>query len=134
MLDVVNKLLNTMVCWQCLCFAFTTQANFTANNLNFHWRWRWWDWIQAIFLILFYFNIVASIQRIFLISLLFLNSKKYENIYAPSERISTHFGQSVLLLETTKSWIVELHWHTWVWRGSITYVWDSCQIQITKSC
>ena len=37
------------------CFAFTPQANFPANNLNFHWRWRWWDWIQAIFLNLFYF-------------------------------------------------------------------------------
>ena len=28
---------------------------FSTNNLNFHWRWRWWDWIQAIFLNLFYF-------------------------------------------------------------------------------
>ena len=38
------------------CFALLPQVNFPANNLNFHWRWRWWDWIQAIFLNLFYFN------------------------------------------------------------------------------
>ena len=30
---------------------------FPANNLNFHSRWGWWDWIQAVFLNLFYFNI-----------------------------------------------------------------------------
>ena len=27
-----------------------------ANNLNFHWMWRQWDWIQDIFLNLFYFG------------------------------------------------------------------------------
>ena len=38
-------------------FAFTPQANFPANNLNFPGNdWRWWDWIQAIFLKLFYFK------------------------------------------------------------------------------
>ena len=37
-------------------FAFTPQAHFPAHNLNFHWSWRWLDWIQAIFLNLFYFN------------------------------------------------------------------------------
>ena len=37
-------------------FSLLPQANFPANNLNFHWRWRWWDWIQAIFLSLFYFT------------------------------------------------------------------------------
>ena len=43
------------VCWQHPAFfALFPQANFPANNLNFHWRWRWWDWIQAIFLNLFY--------------------------------------------------------------------------------
>ena len=36
------------------CFALLPQINFLANNLNFHWR--WWDWIQAIFLNLFYFK------------------------------------------------------------------------------
>ena len=36
------------------CFAFTSQANIPAHNLNFHWRWR--DRIQAIFFNLFYFN------------------------------------------------------------------------------
>ena len=35
------------------CFALLPQVNFPANNLNFNWRWR--DWIQAIFLNLFYF-------------------------------------------------------------------------------
>ena len=39
------------------CFALLPQVNFPANNLNFYWRWRWWDWIQAIFLNLFYFTI-----------------------------------------------------------------------------
>jgi hypothetical protein len=29
---------------------------FPANNLNFHSRWGWWDWIQTIFLNLFYFK------------------------------------------------------------------------------
>ena len=38
------------------CFALLPQLNFPANNLNFHWRWSWWDWIQTIFLNLFYFN------------------------------------------------------------------------------
>ena len=38
------------------CFAFTTQLNFAANNLDFHWRWRWWNQIQATFLNLFYFT------------------------------------------------------------------------------
>ena len=31
-------------------------VNFPANNLNLHSRWRWWDWIQDIFLNLFYFK------------------------------------------------------------------------------
>ena len=38
------------------CFALLLKVNFPANILNFHWRWRWWDWIQAIFLNLFYFK------------------------------------------------------------------------------
>ena len=38
------------------CFALLPQVNFKANNLNFHWKWRWWDWIQAIFLTLFYIS------------------------------------------------------------------------------
>ena len=46
---------------------YLPQVNFSANNLNFHWM--WWDWIKAIFLNLFYFNIVAPIHRIFLIYL-----------------------------------------------------------------
>ena len=36
------------------CFALLFQVKFPANNLNFSWRWR--DWIQAIFLNLFYFT------------------------------------------------------------------------------
>ena len=36
------------------CFVFTNQANFPPLNLNFHSRWKWWDWIQDIFLNLFY--------------------------------------------------------------------------------
>ena len=42
--------------WKKKCFALLLQVNFPANNLNFHWRWRWWNWIQAIFLNLFYFT------------------------------------------------------------------------------
>ena len=38
------------------CFALLLQADFPTNNLNFHWR--WWDWIQAIFLNLFYFTVL----------------------------------------------------------------------------
>ena len=43
-------------------FAFTTQVNFPANNLNFRWRQRWWDRIQAIFLNLFYFISCSSAE------------------------------------------------------------------------
>ena len=50
LLGVVNKIF----VFKCLLtrpgnVAFTTQANFPANNLKFHWGWRWWDQIQAIF-------------------------------------------------------------------------------------
>ena len=39
------------------CFALLPQVNFIDNNLNFHSSGcGWWDWIQAIFLNLFYFN------------------------------------------------------------------------------
>ena len=42
------------VCWQPpVIFCLYT---FPPYNLNFHWRWKWWDWIQGIFLNLFYFN------------------------------------------------------------------------------
>ena len=51
MLVDVNKLFVFKSFWQ--CFAFSTQVNFPTNNLNF--QWRWLDWIQAIFLNLFYF-------------------------------------------------------------------------------
>ena len=44
------------------CFAFTPQANFPALNLNFHSRWRWWNWIQDIFLNLFYFTFYVSMN------------------------------------------------------------------------
>ena len=44
MLGIGNKLL------------FLPQVNFNDNNLNFQWSWRWCDWIQAIFLNLFYFT------------------------------------------------------------------------------
>ena len=41
------------------------QVNFPANNLNFQLSWRWWDWIQAIFLNLFYFTIFRGHWNIF---------------------------------------------------------------------
>ena len=37
-------------------FCLISSSKLSSKNLNFHWRWRWWDWIQAIFLNLFYFN------------------------------------------------------------------------------
>jgi hypothetical protein len=37
-------------------FALLPQVNFPTNNLNFYRRWRWWDWIQAMFLNIFYFK------------------------------------------------------------------------------
>ena len=49
-----------------LCFVLLPQINFPANDLNFHWRWRWWDWIQAIFLNLFYFIEFKSLHKILL--------------------------------------------------------------------
>ena len=33
--------------------------------LNFHWRWRWWDWIQTIFLNLFYFTYENTSPQVF---------------------------------------------------------------------
>ena len=44
------------VCWQrpTMFYLYTSsKQTFPPINLNFHWR--WWDWIQAIFLIFFYF-------------------------------------------------------------------------------
>ena len=37
---------------------------FPATNLNFQWKWRWWDWIQAIFLNLFYFILKDKVKAI----------------------------------------------------------------------
>ena len=42
------------------CFASFPQINIPTNNLNFYRRWRWWDWIQATFLIFFYFTSVVE--------------------------------------------------------------------------
>ena len=56
------------------CFALLPQVNFTANNLNFHWRWRWWDRIQAIFLNLFYFNILFAFICLFCLCLFAFNT------------------------------------------------------------
>ena len=41
-------------------FASFPQINIPTNNLNFYRRWRWWDWIQATFLIFFYFTSVVE--------------------------------------------------------------------------
>ena len=48
LLGVVNKLLKT--------------KSHPANDFNFHWR--WWDWIQAIFLNIFYFKCFALLSQI----------------------------------------------------------------------
>ena len=71
---VVNKLLKTKVFVDITqqCSALLPEVNFPANNSNFHWR--WWDWIQTIFLNLFYF----------------MKKQMYQNWNAPLERISTH--------------------------------------------
>ena len=62
LLGIVNKLLKTKkyVDITKQCFASLPQVDFPANSLNFHWRWRWWDRIQAIFLTLFYFNLLTK--------------------------------------------------------------------------
>ena len=65
LLGIVDKLLKTkFVDNPRQCFTFTPQANFSAHNLHFHWRWKWWDWIQAIFLNLFYF--MKKLQKSYL--------------------------------------------------------------------
>ena len=51
--------LYSKVCWQHP--AMVCLYTFPAHNSNFHWRWRWWDWIQAIFLNLFYFTYVKDL-------------------------------------------------------------------------
>ena len=56
LMGVVNKLLKTKSLLTSLSNVLPYQVNFPTNNFNFHWRWRWWDWIQAIFLNLFYFT------------------------------------------------------------------------------
>ena len=61
------------------CFAFAPQANFPDQNLHFHWRWRWWDWIQDIFLDLFYFNDIKRIKNPVFIHLSIMN-KKFSSI------------------------------------------------------
>ena len=49
LMDIVNKLLKKKVCWHHpVMFCLIT----SSKNFN----WRWWDWIQAIFLNIFYFN------------------------------------------------------------------------------
>ena len=50
-------------CWhRQAMFCLNNSSKLSANNLNFHWRWRWWDRIQAIFLNLFYFNILYNLS------------------------------------------------------------------------
>ena len=54
-----TNFLHWKVCWQhpsmfCLC-------TLPAHNLNFSWRWRWWDWIQAIFLNIFFLLFNCSV-------------------------------------------------------------------------
>ena len=55
------------------CLDFLTQLNFPANNLNFHQR--CWDWIQAIFLNLFYF------KEIYLVSLLLFMCRTLKRLF-----------------------------------------------------
>ena len=59
LLGFVNKLLKTKNLFKSPSNVLP-KLNFSANNLNFHSR--WWDWIQAIFLYLFYFkkNLIPS--------------------------------------------------------------------------
>ena len=54
LLGIVNKLLKTKSLTTSP--SNVTSRNFPTHNLNFDWWSRWWDWIQAIFLNLFYFK------------------------------------------------------------------------------
>ena len=67
------------VCWHCpAMFCLLPQVNFPANNLIFHWR--WWDWIQAIFLDLFYFKYEVHLVEealLFLLTVSFLSRFKF---------------------------------------------------------
>ena len=73
MLGVVNKLLKT----KSLLTSSSNVLPYNLNNLNFHSRWGWWDWIQAIFLNLFYFTYLVKLPE-------------HGNSKASSEIISTH--------------------------------------------
>ena len=49
------------VCWQHpAMFRFVTSSKLFSHDLNFHWRWKWWDWIQTIFLNIFYFILMDA--------------------------------------------------------------------------
>ena len=81
------------------CFAFTPQANFLAHNSNFYWKWRWWDWIQAIFLNLFYFTVL----KIFM-GLALVNFQKYWLLRAYCSNVYTVQGRLVHLLCYCRAW------------------------------
>ena len=70
--SVKIQIMAVKVCWRCkgkslqvifykllkIKSLLTSPSNvlpYYLKYMNFHWRWRWWDWIQAIFLNLFYF-------------------------------------------------------------------------------
>ena len=59
LLGVVNKLFvfRSLLTTSSNALPLHLKQTFPPINLNFHSRWRRWDWIQAIFLNLFYFNI-----------------------------------------------------------------------------
>ena len=58
LLGFVNKLLKAKCLLRLPSNILPYYLNFPTDNLNFHWRWSWWDWIQSIFLNLFYFSML----------------------------------------------------------------------------
>ena len=81
LLDVVNKLLKTkrLLTSPSNVYSYYLNNNFPTNNLNFHGR--WWDWLQAIFLNLFYFS-----SRMHL----YFFSYNYKDELAGHDFITTH--------------------------------------------
>ena len=89
------------------CFALLPQANFPTNNLNFHWRWRCRDWIQAIFLNIFYFT-PYWVQQI-----LSMGHVVFSRVF-PNTCLDSRF---IMVKSYSYLWIV---WHSSFWSASDT--------------
>ena len=107
LLGFVNKLLKAKCLLRLPSNILPYYLNFPTDNLNFHWRWSWWDWIQSIFLNLFYFsmlqfgyinglrNVAVSESDVVIPSIAFKGSR--------SKMLKTTFLMQIITLNNIKS-------------------------------